>query len=180
MTPPLRLAPAPLPDFDPSVVVDVDVREDLRAGHEPLARILAAAEALAPGAVLHLRTPFQPTPLFTVLARLGFQFHAEHFAADDHSSWFWRDEPVVRSQPVADADLATAGGWDLRMFPAPEPLRLLVKRMVKESSAFDVLLPACSELLLSIIREHGWRASVVATSGSSVRLRLTPATPAAP
>jgi len=75
MTRPAALVPAPLPDFDPAVVVDLDVRDDLRAGREPLARILATAEALPAGGVLHLRAPFQPTPLFTVLARLGYAFH---------------------------------------------------------------------------------------------------------
>jgi len=45
VTPPPRPIRPTLPEFDPSVVVDLDVRDELRAGREPLARILASTGA---------------------------------------------------------------------------------------------------------------------------------------
>jgi hypothetical protein len=172
VTPPARLIQAPLPEFDPSVVVDVDVRDDLRAGREPLARILAVADTLPDGSVLHLRTPFQPVPLYGVLGRLGFEYHSERFADDDWSAWFWRGE--LPPPPPADASsLPVDGAWDLRDLPAPEPLQRLVERIGSGASAFDALLPAYSDLLSSIIAQHGWHIKIVAASGSTVRVRLT-------
>jgi uncharacterized protein (DUF2249 family) len=72
-------------------VVDVDVREELRQGREPFARIMSAVGALADGEVLHVRAIFHPAPLLTVLARRGFVSESEQHAPDDWSVWFWRD-----------------------------------------------------------------------------------------
>lgn len=173
MIPTARLTPEPLPEFDPSIVIDVDVRDDLRAGREPLGRILAAAETLPDGSVLHLRTPFQPTPLFGVLGRLGFEFHTERFADDDWSSWFWRGELPAPQHPADEPPLNVDGAWDLRGLPAPEPLQRLIERTASNAAPFDVLLPAYSDLLSSIIAQHGWHVEVVAASGGSYRVRLT-------
>jgi len=164
-----------LPDFDPSVVVDLDVRDDIRAGREPLARILAVANTLPVGSVLHLRATFQPTPLFIVLGRLGFEHHSECFADDDWSSWFWRGELAPPLATVDPVPLPLDGAWDLRGLPAPEPLHRILERITNDQtlSKLNVLLPAYSDLLSSILTEHGWRIDVVATSGNSVMAALT-------
>ena len=175
MTRPAALVPAPLPDFDPACVVDLDVRDDLRAGREPLARILATAEALPAGGVLHLRAPFQPTPLFTVLARLGYAFHTECFADDDWSSWFWRGTPAMvdRTARAPEPDQSD-GTWDLRRCPAPEPLRLVLERIASASGAFDVLLPAYPELLGELLADRGWEMTLIAKSTGGAKVRLSP------
>jgi uncharacterized protein (DUF2249 family) len=72
-------------------VVEVDVREDLRQGREPLARIMAAVGALRDGEVLHVRAIFHPVPLLTVLGKRGFASESQEHAPDDWSVWFWRD-----------------------------------------------------------------------------------------
>lgn len=175
MTRPAALVPAPLPDFDPAVVVDLDARDDLRAGREPLARILAAAESLAPGAVLHLRSPFQPTPLFAVLARLGFAFHTESFAPDDWSSWFWQGTPTIAAPSTARPEPIDSGDvWDLRRLPAPEPLRLVLERIAGDPVAFDVLLPAFPELLDGLLAAQGWKVTPLAHSAGGAKVRLSP------
>ena len=177
VTRPARLVPAPLPDFDPVFVVDVDVRDDLRAGREPLARILAAVGTLVDGSVLHLRTPFQPTPLFRVLADLGFEFHSKPFADDDWSSWFWRGVPAPR-QPTRDAaPLTPDGTWDLRNLPPPEPLSRILDRIASTTAAFDVMLPAYPELLAGILADQGWDATLVAELADGVRVRVSPRRP---
>ena len=174
MTKPAALVPAPLPEFDPAVVVDLDVREELRAGREPLARILAAAESLPTGSVLHLRSPFQPTPLFAVLTRLDFAFHTEGFADDDWSSWFWRDTPAPKST-AAPAAPDVDGVWDLRSLPAPEPLRLVLERITGAPVAFDVWLPGYSDLLAGMLADRGWTAAVVVSVAGGARVRISPA-----
>lgn len=172
---PAALTPAPLPDFDPAAIVDLDVRDELRAGREPLAAIRSAAASLPTGGVLHLRSPFQPTPLFTVLTRLGFEFHTESFADDDWSSWFWRDEMLPKSPVVPDTMTQDVdGAWDLRNLPPPEPLRLVLERIAGTSSAFEVLLPAYSDMLVGMLAGHRWDVDVITMSASGARIRFTP------
>lgn len=55
-------------------IVEVDVREDLRAGREPFSRIMASVGALRPGQVICLRAIFEPVPLFAALARLALAY----------------------------------------------------------------------------------------------------------
>ncbi len=79
------------PEIPPDApVVELDVRPDLRAGREPFARILSTVAALEPGAVLHLRAPFEPVPLETLLAKRGFVYRAVAHDPEDWSVWFHR------------------------------------------------------------------------------------------
>jgi len=66
--PPPHLAGVP-----PDRIVDLDVREDLRAGREPFSKIMAARRSLAPGGVLRVRAIFEPIPLYAVMRRQGLE-----------------------------------------------------------------------------------------------------------
>ena len=70
--------------------VEVDVREDLRAGREPFNRIMTAVDALRDGEVLHVRATFAPVPLIGMLAERGLLYQMEAESDDDWSVWFWR------------------------------------------------------------------------------------------
>lgn len=92
---------APKPSFLESLASDrlvhLDVREDLRRGNAPFARIMATVEQLGPDQVLVLRAPFEPIPLCAVLGMRGFGHWTESRARDDWSVWFWRrDDRVLR------------------------------------------------------------------------------------
>jgi hypothetical protein len=71
-------------------VVELDVREDLRAGREPFSRIMAAVACLGDDGMLHLRVTFEPVPLFAVLSTHGFVHESQVHTPDDWSVWFWR------------------------------------------------------------------------------------------
>lgn len=71
-------------------VVEVDVRDDLRNGREPFAKIIGAVRALEKGDVMHLRAIFDPKPLYAVLGEQGFVHETQSHAPDDWSVWFWR------------------------------------------------------------------------------------------
>jgi len=71
--------------------VHLDVREGLRRGEEPFARIMTAVKALAPDHVLVLRAPFEPVPLYEVLGKRGFAHWTERHAPDDWSVCFYRE-----------------------------------------------------------------------------------------
>ncbi len=98
--------------------LDLDVREDLRRGQEPLSRIMAAVTELGSGGVLVLRTTFEPLPLYRALGRRGFAHWAEQHGADDWSVWFYPELIVL----------------DVRGLEPPEP-------MVRVLKALDRLAP---------------------------------------
>ena len=81
----------------------LDVCDDLKAGREPLSRILKAVSGLHDGQGLRLVAPFKPVPLFFVLGRMGFS-HQETMI--EPGRWEVLFEPA--------ADRAAAGAPDSR------------------------------------------------------------------
>jgi uncharacterized protein (DUF2249 family) len=77
-------------------VVTIDVRDDIRQGREPYSRIMQAASSLKDGEALLLIAPFEPVPLFSLMARKGFSHQARPIAAGDWEVLFSR-----KSVPLA-------------------------------------------------------------------------------
>lgn len=132
--------PEALADLPESRQVHLDVREDIRAGREPLARILAAVDALGGDAVLVLRAPFEPVPLYAVLGRRGLAHWTECRGPSDWSVWFYRDPRAAPVGSTADPGSggAAAGGatgrLDVRGLEPPLPMVRVIERL-------DVLAP---------------------------------------
>ena len=74
----------------PARIVTADVRDELRRGEEPFARIMAARAAVPDGGALLVRAIFEPAPLYRVMERHGFAHHSEALAPDDWRIWFIR------------------------------------------------------------------------------------------
>ena len=70
-TPPAAPLALPIPAEGPAFTA-LDVRPILAMGEEPFGAILAAADLLPEGGVLELTAPFEPAPLYRVLAGRGF------------------------------------------------------------------------------------------------------------
>ena len=106
--------------------VDLDVREDIRAGREPFARIMAAVKALGARDALVLRAPFEPAPLYKVLGGRGFAHWTECLGADDWRVWFYRGDtgPAVASG-AGDA----ASALDVRGLEPPLPMVRVLERL---------------------------------------------------
>jgi uncharacterized protein (DUF2249 family) len=111
-------------------VVEVDVRDDLRRGQEPFARIIAAAKALEAEETMVVRAPFEPAPLYGVLGRRGLAHWTERLAADDWRVWFYRfsaaTAPTAPAPGPAEADEATV---DVRGLEPPLPMVRVLERL---------------------------------------------------
>jgi uncharacterized protein (DUF2249 family) len=55
----------------------LDVRPDLAAGREPFQRIMDAVEQLALGEALEVIAPFEPVPLYAVMAEKGYSHETD-------------------------------------------------------------------------------------------------------
>ncbi|MBI1847769.1 MAG: DUF2249 domain-containing protein [Candidatus Rokubacteria bacterium] len=108
------------------------MRADIAGGGEPFARIMAAVSSLAPDEALVLRVPFEPLPLYRVLARRGFSHWTEAQRPDDWSIWFFRrpegaeDAPAT---PAAGPPAPASSTLDVRELEPPLPLMLVLERL---------------------------------------------------
>lgn len=164
-------------------VVELDVREALRAGQEPFSQIMAAVAALREDEVLLLRAIFEPVPLFAMLGKRGFVHEAVSHAPDDWSIWFWRGAPSPATAPGnVKASAAQAPGapdlpivyLDVRGLEPPEPL-------VRTLAALETL-PAghqlvhinvrVPQLLLPMLGERGFACELDESHADRVLLRV--------
>jgi hypothetical protein len=75
--------------------IQVDVREDIRAGREPFSRIMAAVAQAGPRDSLVLTAPFEPTPLYGVLGAQGFSHAAKELPGGDWEIHFTRTDEAA-------------------------------------------------------------------------------------
>jgi uncharacterized protein (DUF2249 family) len=113
--------------------VHLDVREDIRRGQEPFAKIMATVKALTPEQALVLRAPFEPVPLLAALGKRGFASWSEQSAPDDWTVWFYR-EPSAPAEAVAGARAAASADGDMaaldvRGLEPPEPMVQILERL---------------------------------------------------
>lgn len=131
-------------------VTELDVRPGIASGGEPFRMIMDAAEALPPGGVLRIRSPFDPTPLHRVLGGLGFSHVVREHAPDDWQTDYWRPdapEPLV---------------LDVRGLAPPEPLERTLATLAELPGDRPLLqindrVPA---FLLPLLDERGYRYSI--------------------
>jgi uncharacterized protein (DUF2249 family) len=144
---PDRLAAIPA-----SAVVEVDVREDLRAGREPFSRIMAARSEVPPGGALRVRAIFEPVPLYSVMERQGLTHHAEQLGPDDWVVWFYETSAGDTAADVASEEPSAQASdqpddvviLDVRGLEPPEP-------MVRTLAALEAL-PADATLVQINVR----------------------------
>jgi uncharacterized protein (DUF2249 family) len=103
-------------------VVRLDVREDIRRGREPFSRIMQTVAQLGQDESLLLVAPFEPKPLFAVLAQQGFAPHPKPLASGDWEVLFSR-KTATSSNAV---DSRVAGNHivevDARGLEPPQPM----------------------------------------------------------
>lgn len=165
--------PAALTATPPELLVDLDVREDLRSGIEPFARIMSAARALSPESVLRVRAIFEPAPLYGVFAKKGFAHFTEELAPDDWRVWFFRGEgagpPRAESAPSEEEDVLVL---DVRDLEPPEPMIRtfeVLATMPREKTLvqLNVRVP---QFLLPKLDEQGFVYEIREQSADLVRL----------
>jgi uncharacterized protein (DUF2249 family) len=181
--PPPPVAASPEASTRPDVLdtpadrlIDLDVREDLRAGREPLRRIMDAARAVPPDHVLRLRAIFEPAPLYAVLGKQGFAHHTERLAADDWRIWFFRDSsapgkntpaPEVPSEDEDDVIVL-----DVRELEPPEPMQRTLEALatLERGKTLVQINARVPQFLLPKLEERGFTYEIREQSEDLVRI----------
>ncbi len=165
--------PAELLATPPELLFDLDVRDDLRSGVEPFARIMSAARALPPDGVLRIRAIFEPAPLYRVFGKKGLGHFTEQLASDDWRVWFFRSESSEPS-PVAstlnpEEDVIFL---DVRDLEPPEPMvqTLEVLATMPRGKTLVQLNVRVPQFLLPKLDEQGFAYEIREQSSDLVRL----------
>ena len=124
-----------------SNVVKLDVRPDLERGVEPFSKIMHTVSRLQNDDALLLIAPFEPVPLFAVLARQGFSHKSKPMGTGDWEVLFQRavvpqfsdESPAPR--PAQETPVLEV---DARGLEPPQPLVEVLEAVAQ--------LPAGSEL----------------------------------
>jgi hypothetical protein len=142
-------------------IVELDLREELRAGHEPFSRIMAVVGAASPNDVLALKTIFEPVPLLEVLAKRGFLHETVSYATDDWTTWFWRPESwTIR--------------LDVRGLPPPEPLMRTLAALETLPAGYELIHvnSRVPQLLFPLLAERGFTCDVDDSGSDGVFVRI--------
>ena len=73
-----------------SGIVTLDVRDDIKRGQEPFSKIMGTVAQLRPDENLRLIAPFEPLPLFSVLAKKGYTHASKQLESGDWEVLFTR------------------------------------------------------------------------------------------
>ncbi len=103
-----RTTPEFLKDLSPDLMVELDVRQEIESGKDPLHLILEKTKTLKPGQVLKLINSFEPVPLIVLLQKQGFESHVEVISPDLVITWLYSNKPVE----IQGLDPAKSMGWD--------------------------------------------------------------------
>lgn len=180
-------APSALASIAPEQVLEVDVREDLRNGHEPFTRIMEARREVPPGGVLCLRAIFEPFPLYAVLAKQGFAHWTEELAPDDWRVWFYPDEagdgqqdenhhPSSSAPPPVAPDATDSGDdviiLDVRGMEPPEPMvhTLAALEELPQGKTLLQINERVPQFLLPRLEELGFRYDIRKQNDALVRV----------
>ncbi|MBA4149917.1 MAG: DUF2249 domain-containing protein [Verrucomicrobia bacterium] len=102
----------------------LDVRSDIRNGQEPFSRIMQAVAALKENEELLLIAPFEPVPLFGVLATRGFAHESKELSDGDWEVRFHRGQgpAIAPATKVRSCGKAEVKDVDARGLEPPQPL----------------------------------------------------------
>ena len=159
--------PLALQVLDATGFVEADVREELRAGKEPFARIMAARHEVPEGGGLVVRAIFEPAPLYKVMAKQGFVHHTEKLAEDDWRVWFYPDVMVLDVRDMEPPEPLAFTLAALETLPAGGTLvqvnvrvpQFLLPKLVDRGFAYEIREVAPDRVHLFIRRPEAARTS---------------------
>jgi len=120
-------------------IVTLDVRDDIRAGRSPLSTVLNAVAAMRSDETLRMLAPFEPVPLFGVLAAQGFSHESRLTDSGDWEVMFSRfpaaalasGKPSVTSQSPCFCN--SPADVDARGLEPPQPLVVILEALAQLS-----------------------------------------------
>jgi uncharacterized protein (DUF2249 family) len=174
-----------LEQFTGDRLVIVDVREDIRRGQEPFAKIMAAVKELKPGQALLLRNVFEPVPLYQVLKKKELDHWTECRGPEDWWIYFY-PSPAAGTAAAASSPEAGGGGEvapvrraaevivDARGLEPPQPMQRILEALASLPEGATLLARTDRRpmLLYPKLEERGYRYETRETDGDGFETRI--------
>ena len=166
--------PAFLQNLPPERIRTLDVRSHLEAGEDPFHRIMAAVRELPREQVLHLVVPFEPLPLYEVMAQRGFR-HWSESAGETWHVYFYRAEAMPETAPEPAPEPAAAyEELDVRGLEPPQPMmRILEVLAQKRPETLVVHHHREPHLLYEKLEARGYTARTEKLGEAHYRITIT-------
>lgn len=122
-------------------IIELDVREMLASGNDPLNVILDKIKSVKPGEALKVINTFEPVPLIQMLEKKGFELYPDIIDRNLVETYFYRRADVQTSELTTKE--STANEWDemmhhfndkmvqvdVRDLPMPQPMLTILARL---------------------------------------------------
>ncbi len=159
--------PEYLKNISPGKIVDLDVRNEIASGKDPIHKIKGVINNLKEDEVFHLINSFEPVPLYTVLGNKGFK----HWTEKNGEVWnvyFYKDGTPVLKQGIKNDDsniqskpIEGIVELDVRNFQPPEPMIKILEMLPQLSDDTILLVHHHREpvMLYDKLAERGYTAA---------------------
>jgi uncharacterized protein (DUF2249 family) len=115
-----------------SEIITLDVRDEINQGREPFGKIMGTVARLRPDEKLRLIAPFEPLPLYSVLAKRGYSHASKQLESGDWEVVFTpgdgqkteakHDTSAAASSGVGTAKPSSYVDLDARGLEPPQPM----------------------------------------------------------
>lgn len=161
--------------------IDLDVRDQMRAGEEPYHQIMHAVATLQDDQALRLCTIFEPVPLYDILAQRGFAHWIERPGLEEWRITFYRSAvPAEKNCEAAPSDPTPRTGSpepqvvDARGLEPPQPMARILEalRPIEAGGEIRALTDRRPMLLYAKLEDRRFKYATEETKGGWFETRI--------
>lgn len=173
-------------DIERAHIVNLDVREILSGGNDPLKLIQQYVKDLKEGQVLKIINTFEPTPLIKLLEKQGYESYVDKVDSNLIETYFYKAKPdeikqdEITTEENNDWDILLERfnnkmvNIDVRHLEMPGPMMAILEELekLKEDMALYVHHKRIPVFLLSELKDRKFEYRIKEVSDSEVFLLI--------
>lgn len=153
----------------PEDIVTLDVRQMLRNGEEPFAKIMDTVKELKDNQIFRLEVLFEPGPLYDVMERKGFSSYTEKKGEEHYCVYFYRKDKSreLKSQEIIPLNerKRIEGNkviLNVRGLEPPQPMELVLTTLEELNDEQELIVEheRTPVFLLPRLKERGFRYEI--------------------
>src|ERR1035437_657968 len=171
----------------PEQIVELDVRQVIDSGKDPLNLIIQKVKTIQPGQVLKIINTFEPTPLMSLLKKQGFESFADRISDNLVETYFYKGESAFAGIP-SEQKPANNNDWDellkqydgriqnvdVRHLEMPQPMLTILAELDKLPIGYALFVhhKRIPVFLLPELNERGFDYRIKEVSDNEVYLLI--------
>lgn len=137
-------------------MIELDVRDDIKNGKDPIYRIKPVVQSLKEGEVLHLINSFEPVPLYSVLGNKGLSHWTEKKESIFHI-YFYKDPLSKNEQKETSSETVQVNSGKVNSEPEGEGIiEIDVRDLTPPEPMVKILsiLPELTDTSVLLVHHH--------------------------